>query len=467
MRTILKIALGIIAAIGGFLDIGDLVFTTQAGALFRYDLLWAVVLGVIGIGVYAEMSGRVAAVSGRPVFDVIRMRMGFGIGLLALVASTAVNLLTVAAELGGIAIVLELLLDAPYSMFVVTAAAALVLIVALLPFGGIERVFGYGGLLLFVVVATVFHQDPKWGDVARGFVPSLHSSTLYLYFVVGVFAAALMPYEVHFYSSGAIEEGWTEENLKENRLNAIFGYGVGGVLAVALVIVSGTLFHPLGVEPSDLGTVALPMQGAFGETGLLLALGGILFCVGGAAIDSSFAASYNLAQFLGWEWGRYQGPRSGAAGRGGPLPAAAAPLGRADRAARLRPGDVGQQRPAHPLGGGRRSRRDREAAEESRGPRTGDGGRPAALVRQEAAVELKSLSELLGRRVVDRSGRRLGRVYEAKAHWERDGTVVIDELILDRGGLRRRLRGPGGPEEQSFPWEAVVELTADAVVVRT
>ena len=31
--------------------------------------------------------------------------------------------------------------------------------------------------------------------------------------------------------------------------------------------------------------------------------------VGGAAIDSSFAASYNLAQFLGWEWGRYQGPR--------------------------------------------------------------------------------------------------------------------------------------------------------------
>ena len=309
MKVIFKIALGIIAAIGGFLDIGDLVFTTQAGALFRYDLLWAVVLGVLGIGVYAEMSGRVAAVSGRPVFDVIRMRMGFGIGLVALIASTAINLLTVAAELGGIAIVLELLLDAPYSMFVVLAAPAIVIVVALLPFGGIERIFGYGGLMLFVVVATVFHQNPDWGDVARGFVPSLDSSALYLYFVVGVFAAALMPYEVHFYSSGAIEEGWTEQNLKENRLNAIFGYGVGAVLAVALVIVSGYLFHPVGVEPSDLGTVALPMQGAFGETGLLLALGGILFCVGGAAIDSSFAASYNLAQFLGWEWGRYQGPR--------------------------------------------------------------------------------------------------------------------------------------------------------------
>ena len=77
-----------------------------------------------------------------------------------------------------------------------------------------------------------------------------------------------------------------------------------------------------------------------------------------------------------------------------------------------------------------------------------------------------ALSTLMGRKVVDQSGRRLGRVYEAKAHWERDGTVVLDELILDRGGLRRRLRGPGGPEEQAFPWEAVVELTDEVIVVR-
>jgi manganese transport protein len=310
MKVILKIALGIIAALGGFLDIGDLVFNTQAGALYRYDLLWAVVLGTIGIAIYAEMCGRVAAVTQRPVFDVIRMRLAFGPGLVVLIASTLVNLLTLAAELGGLAIVLTLLFDAPFSLFVVLAVVGLVIAVALLPFGGIERIFGYGGLMMIVFIAVVFHQDPDWTAVGNGFIPSFSGSTLYFYFVVGVFAAALMPYEVHFYSSGAIEEGWTEESLKENRLNAIIGYGLGGALACALVIVSGYLFHPLGVDPEDLGTVALPAQGAFGETGLLLALGGMLFCVGGAAVDSSFAASYNLAQFLGWEWGRYRGPEN-------------------------------------------------------------------------------------------------------------------------------------------------------------
>lgn len=309
MKSILKIALGIIAALGGFLDIGDIVFNTQAGALYRYDLLWAVVIGTIGIGIYAEMCGRVAAVTGRPVFDSIRMRFGFGLGLVALIASNFVNVLTVAAELGGLAIVLQLLFDAPFSLFVVLAAIGLVAVVALLPFGGIERAFGYCGLLILVFVATAIHQTPDWGEVAHGFVPSLSGSTLYLYFVVGVLAAALMPYEVHFYSSGAVEEGWTVASLRENRLNAIVGYSLGGLLACALVIVSGYLFHPLGVDPVDLGTAALPVQDAYGETGLLLALGGILFCVGGAAIDSSFSAAYNLAQFLGWEWGRGRGPR--------------------------------------------------------------------------------------------------------------------------------------------------------------
>jgi len=86
----------------------------------------------------------------------------------------------------------------------------------------------------------------------------------------------------------------------------------------------------------------------------------------------------------------------------------------------------------------------------------------------EAAVELSepgALSELLGRKVVDQAGRRVGRVYEAKAHWEGEA-IVIDELILSQGGMRRRLRGPGGPEKQSVPWASVVDLRDETVVIR-
>jgi len=306
MKAILRVALGLIAAIGGFVDIGDLVFNTQAGALFGYELLWAVPIGVVGIAVYAEMSGRVAAVTKRPVFDVIRMRMGLSTGLIVLVASLFVNLLTVAAEIGGVAILLQLFFDAPFMLFALVGALGLIVIIWITPFEGIERLFGYLGLILFVFVAAALHEHPDWHAVGGGFVPNGKSSTLYWYFAVGLIAAALMPYEVYFYSSGAVEEGWKPSDLLVNRLNAVIGYGIGGLLSIGLMMASAQLFEPAGVEPDHLGTVPLLAQLPYGETGLVLALLGMLFAIGGAAVDASFAAAYSIAQFAGWEWGKYR-----------------------------------------------------------------------------------------------------------------------------------------------------------------
>src|SRR5207237_1058437 len=121
MNKVFGIALGILAAIGGFVDIGDLVFNTAAGATFGYQLMWVIPIGVIGIIVYSEMCGRVAAVSEKAVFDAVRERTGFAVGLCALLASEVVNLLTLAAEIGGVAIVLQLLSSLPYRVLVVLA----------------------------------------------------------------------------------------------------------------------------------------------------------------------------------------------------------------------------------------------------------------------------------------------------------------------------------------------------------
>ncbi len=309
MKKVFQIALGIIAAIGGFVDIGELVFNTQAGADFQFQLLWAVPVGVVGIVVFAEMTGRVATVSGRPVFDVVRMRMGLNVGLVTLVASLLINLLTLAAEVGGAAIVLQLLFDLNVSTLILLTVVALVLIVYFVPFGGIERIFGYLGCALLVYVAAAIHLKPDWQQVGRGLVPSWQPSALYAYFVVGVIGAALVPYEVYFYSSGAIEDRWTVKDLGLNRANSILGFTLGGILSIALIVVAGEVFFDPQIQPGYLGTTALGAQRAFGEAGLVLALIGMLFAVGGAAVECAFSGAYTLAQFAGWEWGKYRRPR--------------------------------------------------------------------------------------------------------------------------------------------------------------
>ncbi len=309
-KMLLNLALGILAAIGGFVDIGDLVFNTAAGATFGYQLMWVIPIGVLGIIVYSEMSGRVAAVSGKAVFDAVRERTGFTAGLGALIASELVNLLTLAAEIGGVAIALQLLSGLPYRVLLVVAIGGLAIILWAVKLDWVERVFGYGGLCLLVFAVAAVKLGPDWTKVGNGFIPHLAQNNpwLYLYFAVGLLGSAMTPYEVYFYSSGGVEDRWTPKDLGLNRANAIVGYTLGGTLSLALMIVGAAVFLRHGVTPEHLGTDALGAEEPLGKIGLLLALVGILFAVGGASIDTVFSGAYNLAQFFGWEWGRYRNP---------------------------------------------------------------------------------------------------------------------------------------------------------------
>jgi Mn2+/Fe2+ NRAMP family transporter len=304
VKRLLQIALGIIAAIGGYVDIGDIVFTTQAGSTYGYQLLWAIPVGLVGIMVFAEMSGRIAAIAKKANFELITDRYGPRLALTTLIASLVLTFLTLAAEVGGVGLVLTLFFDGPPQTFMFIGAILIGLAAWFLPFDAIERLFGYGGLALLVYLAGSLHLHPDWSKLGEGFVPSSQSSTLYWYFAVGLVAAAFMPYEIYFYSSGAREEKWTEKDLGVNRANAILGYALGGLIAVALLVTAAQVLLPAGVTPSGLGTVGLGAQAAFGETGLVLALIGMLFAIGGAAIDTCFSAAYNLAQHQGWDWGK-------------------------------------------------------------------------------------------------------------------------------------------------------------------
>jgi sporulation protein YlmC with PRC-barrel domain len=80
----------------------------------------------------------------------------------------------------------------------------------------------------------------------------------------------------------------------------------------------------------------------------------------------------------------------------------------------------------------------------------------------ELSREPFALSDLIGKPVYDGSGRRLGRAFEVRAHWE-DGRVVFDEILVGRGSLLKRLRGPAAAA-RGVRWESVAELGEQIVV---
>jgi len=302
--------------VGGFVEIGELLFSVNAGSKFHYHLLWIVVLGTIGIIVYGEMAGRIAAVTRTPVFDVIPDTVGPRLGLITLLAAVIVGVMTCAAEVGGVAMILRLLFDMPYRALIVVTLLFFVVIIGLFNLKWIERTFGLGGLLMLVFVITPVALHPDWTNIARGLIPWVPASSgkqellSYSYYAVALLSSIMLPYETYFYASGGIEDDWNPKDVRMNRFIAAVGFSLGGCLTASLLIMGALLFAPSDIEAQLPGTAALGPVVTYGKMGLLLALLGMFFAFAGATIENCLSVSYNICQFYGWRWGKRLKARS-------------------------------------------------------------------------------------------------------------------------------------------------------------
>ncbi len=316
MKKLLAVTLGILTAIGGFVDVGDFVASSQAGARFGMSLAWVTVLGIVGICAYAEMAGRVTAISNRAVFDLVRERLGPRVALLNLAAAVLVTLVTLGAELGGVALAVELASSVHYLLWVPVAGLALWIALWRVKFETLERVFGLVGLALVVFAVALTRLHPDWSGLwhqASHPVPTgTENWTTYGFFGVTLFASAMTAYEVFFFSSGGVEEKWGPDELPVMRANVLLGFPLGGLLSLAIMAASATLFHPLQVQVNSVGQATLPVVVGLGKIGLVAVILGFFAATFGAAMENGLSAGYTVAQYFGWQWGKLVAPRQAA-----------------------------------------------------------------------------------------------------------------------------------------------------------
>jgi Mn2+/Fe2+ NRAMP family transporter len=140
-------------------------------------------------------------------------------------------------------------------------------------------------------------------------VPSSENLATYAFFGIALLGAAMTPYEVFFFSSGAVEDGWTPRDLNVNRANVYLGFPLGGALSLAIMASAAIVLRPRGINADTLGHVALPVALGVGRIGVVLVLVGMFASIFSAALETSLSAGYTVSQFFGWQWGKFVRPR--------------------------------------------------------------------------------------------------------------------------------------------------------------
>jgi Mn2+/Fe2+ NRAMP family transporter len=314
MSKWLQVGLGVVTSIGGYLDAGSFATAVQAGAAFRFQLLWTLLFGTLCMVGLTEMAGRLAAVSKHSLRDALHERFGFTFSLLVLVIGVLLDFLVLASEIGGVCLALQLASGISFQWWALPVAFMLWLLLWKGTFGVIQNGFALLGLVTVVFIVAVFCLPTPWRDVAAGLTPSLpgNQEAHYWFIAVSILGATISPYMIWFYSSGAIEDHWDESYLGANRAIAGIGMGFGSSIAAAILIVAALVLYPRGIRVDHYEQAALMLIGTFPRWGFALFLASLAIACFSAALEVALAIAYGVAQVFGWTWGEDKQPREAA-----------------------------------------------------------------------------------------------------------------------------------------------------------
>lgn len=314
MKKLIEIALGIVTAIGGYLEVGSIATAAQAGAEYGFQLLWVVALSTVCLIFIIEQCGRLAAVSRHTITSAVRASFGLSYFVVPTIAVGIVSLLLLASEMGGTALALQLVTGVSFRWWAVPVAALAWLLLWRGSFGVIEKGVSLLGLVAVAFVGGAAKLDPPATQLAAALVPSFpsHDPVRYWFIAVSIAGASLTPTLFYFYSSGAVEDEWDESHIPINRAVATLGMGFGAVLSGAVLIAAALVLAPRGIRVESYEQVALLLAQPLGAWGFRLFALSLGICCFGAAVEVALGMAYVMAQGLGWNWSQNDRPRDAA-----------------------------------------------------------------------------------------------------------------------------------------------------------
>lgn len=278
-----------------------------AGAQYRYEMLWVLVLSTFALGVAQEICARMGAVTGRGLADLIREEYGPRITLFAMLALLVANFATTVSEFAGILAALQI--------FVAHWVARLI-ILPIVGFGifyittqgsyrKLEKFLLAASLVYLLYIASAFMAHPHWLHVIKEtFIPSFNvgSRKDYVFMVINVVGTTITPWGQFYIQSTVRDKGVKANEFKLLRADVLFGAFFTNFIAFFIVVCCGTLLFPYhnfsdaGVIAKALGPLAGPLATIIFAVGLINAS-----CFG--AITVPLSTAYAFAESLGWESG--------------------------------------------------------------------------------------------------------------------------------------------------------------------
>jgi Mn2+/Fe2+ NRAMP family transporter len=288
----------------------------SAGAKFGLGFLWVtpIILPMMFTVVY--LSAKLGQVSGRGLFHVIRDYYPRWILNATLIGVCIGNTIEAAADLGGIALALNLYIPMPVPWLVAAVAVAVVSLQVFASYTFIRNVFRWLALALLAYVGAAILAKPDVLEVVTAtLVPRITFSQEFLSILVAIIGTSLSAYLYTWQSNQEVEEeiavgrtrlsqriGATQSELRKTQRDVLIGMMFANLVMYSIMLATGSTLHAAGTHDIETAAQAAEaLRPIAGDAAGFLFVAGVIG-VGFIAIPIMTAgAAYDLGQALGWK----------------------------------------------------------------------------------------------------------------------------------------------------------------------
>jgi Mn2+/Fe2+ NRAMP family transporter len=286
-----------------------------AGANAGPAFLWTAPITFPMMFAVVYLSAKLGQVTGKGLFAVVRDHSPRVVLWTTLAGVLVGNTFEAAADLGGMAAALQLLLPWPFELLVAAIGASLFALQWWGSYETIRNVFRVLALTLLAYVGAAVLAHPDWSHVLEAtLVPRVRLDREFLSLLVAIIGTSLSAYLYTWQSNQEVEEeiamgrtrprdrvGATPRELRDSRRDILYGMAFSNLVMYFIILSTATTLFTTGKTDiqtaADAARALAPLAGP--AAGLLFTLG--VVGVGFLAIPvMTTGAAYDLAQAFGW-----------------------------------------------------------------------------------------------------------------------------------------------------------------------
>lgn len=277
-------------------DAASAITAADSGAQYGTKLIWFLMLLVIPLYVIQEVAGRVGAVTGKGLGELIRVNYSRRIAVLAAIPMALVDIISYIVEYTGIAVGFQMMGISPW-ISVPIAFLAHIVVVYNRKYAEAEKPLLIISVIFAIVWIVAAFLTARNGIVVTPFYFS--TSPDFIFMLAANIGAVIMPFMLFYQVSATAEKGTAKSNIWAVRFETLVGALFSELIMVAIAV-SAIGINAVSLDFTSPKVLSQSLSSVAGNFAPYIFGIGLITASFIALIVISLGSSWGVTEAMGW-----------------------------------------------------------------------------------------------------------------------------------------------------------------------